>query len=173
MLGDQGFELADELSVPAELELGRDQIFPGRRPLLLEAGDRYLGELLEREVGKRGASPQGQSLAEQICAPAGVFGLSRRRDETLEPVEVDAVRVHGEPVARRLSLHRLGSELLAERGDEILKRADRGLGRLSRPQLLDELVGGDDLSAMEQQQSQEGALLPPFQLERTPLHQHL
>ena len=26
---------------------------------------------------------------------------------------------------------------------------------------------------MEQQQSQEGALLPPFQLERMPLHQYL
>jgi hypothetical protein len=121
MLGDQGFELADELSIPPEIELRGDQVFAGRRPALLDARDRYLRELLEREVGKRGATPQSQGLAEQIRPPPSVFGFPCRRNETLEPIEVDAVRVHRKPVARRLRLHRVGPELLAERGDEVLE----------------------------------------------------
>jgi hypothetical protein len=72
-----------------------------------------------------------------------------------------------------LRAHDLAAQCLAQIGDQVLHGSDRGLWRLSGPQLLDQAVGGDHLTGIEHQQRQEGALLSPFQLERTSLHPDL
>ena len=62
---------------------------------------------------------------------------------------------------------------LAQLGHEVLEGADRCLRGFAGPELLDEPVGRYDLSGTKHQQSQEGALLSPVQLERAPLHEYL
>ena len=65
MLRDEAFELADELSAAAQLEIGVDPFLQGLQPELLEAADLALGEALESEVAERWAPPQRERLAQQ------------------------------------------------------------------------------------------------------------
>ena len=63
MLGHEGLELADELAVAAEREVGVDSAFERRDTQFLELEDGRLCELLVGEVCERRAAPERQSLA--------------------------------------------------------------------------------------------------------------
>lgn len=64
MLGDECFELADELVVTAENEVGLDPELDSRQPDLLETGDRGLGEAFVGEVHERRSMPEREPVAE-------------------------------------------------------------------------------------------------------------
>jgi hypothetical protein len=60
--GDERFELGDERSVAAELELCFEQLLPRGGAKLFEAGDLRLRERLEGEVGERWPPPESERL---------------------------------------------------------------------------------------------------------------
>ena len=66
VLRDETLELADELRMAAEREIGLDPLLERREAKLLEADDRGLGELLVGEVRQRRAAPERERLAE-LC----------------------------------------------------------------------------------------------------------
>ena len=65
MLCDEPLELADELGVPAELEVGLDPALERGEPQLLQPRDRRLREALVGDVGQRRPAPQSQRLAQE------------------------------------------------------------------------------------------------------------
>ena len=66
MGGDELLQLADELRVAAERELGVDPPLDRGEPDLLEPLDRGPRERLVREIGERRAAPEPERLAQQL-----------------------------------------------------------------------------------------------------------
>src|ERR671910_41359 len=64
MVADQRLELCDHLGMTAEVQLGLDEVLPGRDPRLLETADLALRERLVGEFRQRRATPQRQGLFE-------------------------------------------------------------------------------------------------------------
>src|SRR6185295_4360655 len=62
--GDQRLELAEHLTVPAELEVELDPLDHGGQPLLLEARTLGLEPLGPVHAGERLAAPDGERLVE-------------------------------------------------------------------------------------------------------------
>ena len=159
--------------MPAELELGLEQLLPGGGPKLFETGDLDMRERLVREVGERCAAPQPKGFAQKASALLGFPAFCGLGHESLEAIEVDPVGVDVEHVSGCARAYGVSSQCLAQLGHEVLEGADRRLWGFAGPELVDEPVGRYDLSGTEHQQSQEGALLSPVQLERAPLHEYL
>jgi hypothetical protein len=61
---DERFELADQLCVGAECEVGLEAFLERCEAQLLETGDLALGERLVGEVGERRAAPEGERLVQ-------------------------------------------------------------------------------------------------------------
>ena len=78
MLGRERFQLADQLGVLAEREVGLDALCQAVEARLLQAGDLGLGEGLVAEVGQRRAAPHRERLA-QSGAAADVSPAASRR----------------------------------------------------------------------------------------------
>ena len=68
MLGGERFQLADQLGVLAERQVGLDALCQTVEARLLQAGDLGLGEGLVAEVGQRRAPPHRQRLAQYGAA---------------------------------------------------------------------------------------------------------
>ena len=64
MLGDEALELADEVGVASEREVGLDPFFERAQAQLLQACDLWLGERLVGELVQRRPSPQAERLAQ-------------------------------------------------------------------------------------------------------------
>ena len=71
VLGDECLQLADNLGVPAELELGLDPLLERAEPQLLEAGDLALRKGLVGQVAESGPAPERERLAEGCCRGSG------------------------------------------------------------------------------------------------------
>ena len=80
VLCDKRLELADQLSILAEREVGLDAQLDRGKPDLLEPGDRRLGEALVRDVRERRPPPQREGLPQP---PGGVGRASRRARQRL------------------------------------------------------------------------------------------
>ena len=92
MLADEHLELGDQLTVPAELELGGGQHLPGDEPQLLEAGAVGSGGGDVVELRPRAPTPQRQPVAHQVdraCGPAEAQCLLGGPLPVLEVVDVD------------------------------------------------------------------------------------
>src|SRR5262249_25767656 len=85
VLERERFELADELRVAPERQIGIDALLEHRQPELLEARDLDLRERLVGEVGERRASPERQRLVQAVRIAAC--------DELLESLEVELTRL--------------------------------------------------------------------------------
>jgi hypothetical protein len=144
--------------VASELEIGVDPLLQRGEPQLLEARDLGLSERLEREVCERRPAPERQGLAQAIRRDLG-FGLPGLAQQRVEPIEIDLVSVELESVARCPCDEHLGAERLAQPGHVSVKCRRRGLGRVLAPQIVDQLVGGDDLVRVEEQNRKQRALL--------------
>ncbi len=172
---DERLELGDELGVAREREVGVDPLFEGDRPQLLEPGDLGLRERLVEEVGESRAAPQAERLAESglRCLGAPVLKrVSTLVGEADEAVRVDPVRVELEHVARRAR----GDdrpERLAELRHVDLDGVRGGLGRLSRPEALDEAVDGDDATDVEREDGEQCARLWPAEPDGTTARRRL
>ena len=64
--GDERLQLADELGVAAEREVGLDPLFERRQLQLVQARDLRLCERLVGEVGQGGAPPEGERPAQLL-----------------------------------------------------------------------------------------------------------
>ena len=76
VLGDQRLELADQVGVAAEREVGLDPFLDRRQAQVLEPSDLCLRERLERELGQRRAAPERERLVQRVGG-----ALRRRRRE--------------------------------------------------------------------------------------------
>ena len=65
MLGDQRLQLADQLGVAAERQVGLDPLLERRQPQILEPAALDPRERLLAELGQRRAAPQPERLAQQ------------------------------------------------------------------------------------------------------------
>jgi hypothetical protein len=96
VLLDERGELADQLAVTPEREVGLDPVLQRRQTQLLEARDGRLRERLIAEIGQRGAAPQPESVTQQYDRPRRIAGgerLTSLLDQRAKAVDVElAVR---------------------------------------------------------------------------------
>src|SRR5262249_56843039 len=150
-------ELADELRVAAELEIGVDPLLEREYAQLLEARDLICRERFVREVRKRRAAPEAERLVQRLrVAPL---------EKPLEALEVELAGLDLDGVAGGSRDDPLCAEELAQLRDVVLDRVASGAGRLSAPQLVDQAIGRDDLVRPREQQGQHGPLAGPAEIE--------
>jgi hypothetical protein len=162
MLRHDRLELADDLAVAAEREIGLEPVL---ERVLVEAlqpggfGDR---PGLVRELGEGLAAPKRQGLAQRLGGSSRVAAAERRpplRAEPLERDRVDRRLVQLERVAWRARDEVPGPQDAPKSGDVVLKRIRCVDGRVVAPQLIDQPAGGDDASRVGREESDDGALL--------------
>ena len=149
VLGDERLELADELRVAAEREVGVDPLLERREAELLEPDDRGLRERLVGEVGERGAAPERERLAQRrrgrSASPAGAVRLALA-EQALEAVQVELLGLELERVAGRARDEHAAPSDLAQ-----ARRRSPGAPGFAlpadslAPELVDQAVGRDDL----------------------------
>ena len=151
-----------------ELDVGGDPLLERIEPQLLEPSDLSLRELLARQVGERRTPPERR-------APSAATPPARRPgrpcapgEERLEADGVDRVGLGGEDVAGSARLDDVGAERPPQLRDGVLEGGRRGLRRALTPDQVDEPVGGDDLTVVDEERREEGALPLPAELDGQP-----
>src|SRR5688500_19880970 len=98
MVLDEPFQLGDQIPRTTRFEVRLDSILERLGPKLLQCGDGSLGKRLIGEVGQGWSPPksQGGRQLRRSHIRRRAAGLI---DQSLEPVSVDGVRLHREPVA--------------------------------------------------------------------------
>ena len=89
---DQRFELADEVAVPPEQEIGFEPPLERVDPKLLEPCRLRRRERLRHELRERRPAPElerGPEIGRRLAGPAGVEARAGLRYEPLEAVEVE------------------------------------------------------------------------------------
>lgn len=176
MLAHERVELADQLRVPTEREIGVDSILERRETLLLEPGRLALRKRLVREVSQRGPAPQRQRLPQpiprELCItrPQRIAPLGHER---LEPVHVELAVFSLEHIAAAPGYEHAITQGLTQVRDVHLHGLRRTRGRAFPPQLVDHAIGRDDLPAMQQQCRQHSPLLRTAEHQRPIRVDHL
>ena len=93
VLRDQRLQLADQLRVAAEREVGLDPLLQRRQPQILQPAGLDARERLLVELGQRRPAPQRERLAQQPRRARGLGRCARLGDEPLEPLQVDRLRL--------------------------------------------------------------------------------
>ncbi len=163
-------EFGDEPVVLPERERRVDAVLGRGQPQLGEPGRaRRVGEPVER-----GTPPERQRLGEEREFRFRPGGFPRLRGEPLEAVQVDVLRVDGEPVpgggeldepVRRAAV----LEALAQPRDLGLQRLGGPLGRVVAVQAVDQPFGTDDPSGVEREQGEQAAQLRPAERDGCPI----
>ena len=158
MLGDEGLELADNMRLAAELELGLEAVLPGGKARLFEPGGLGHHGVFELDVRQRRPAPERERLPQthRPLLRSSVPGLS---DAALEAVDVDRIPRDLQYVAGRARDEQVCAEHLAQLRDEVLEGANGRLGRFVAPELVDESIRRDDLSCTQREEREQGALL--------------
>src|SRR5712692_4508957 len=162
MLDDQRFELAHDVAVTREREVGLDPILGCREAKLLEPRDLALRKRLVREVGQGGTAPERERFPERAGSRLRIAASERipaLLDQALEPAHVDLVGLCAEEIAGAAGEQHTGPKQLAQLGDVVLHDLRRGFGRLVAPELVDQLLARDDLVRVQEQNGQEGLAL--------------
>ena len=148
----------------AEREVRLDPLLQRDEPELVEPGDLGLGEGLVEEVRERRPSPERECLAERTLGRTRIAARERRATlgrEADEPMDVHALGLELEDIARSARHDGFRAERLAKLGHVDLDGVRGGLGRVARPEALDELVDRDDPSGLEREHGEERAGLLP------------
>ena len=184
VLGDKRFQLADELLVAAEREVGVDAIGERGEANFLESCDLCLCKGVEREIGERGSAPERERFEQRPsrqprtpCAQSA----SALLNEPLKSFGVELVRLHPEEVAggprdQKALLVASGaptSQRLAQLGDVDLDDLHGCRRRVTVPELVDQTINRDDLVSVEQQDGQQRSLLDATQGNLAPLRPDL
>ncbi len=143
LLRDQLLELADELAVSAEREIGVDPVLERCQSKLPEAHDLGLCKRLPRQIGERRAAPERKRRAQAVRTGNRVTRRERGTSFVAEPSEleeVDALRLDREPVARRHGLECAVRQELSQLGDVDLDRVPGCLGRILAPERVDQPI---------------------------------
>jgi hypothetical protein len=176
MVGDQALELADEVRMASEREVGLDPLFEGTQAQLLQPRDLRLGKRLVGEVVQRRSSPQPERVAEDpggLCCLSGRQGLSALLEQRLEAARVDRLRLDAEQVARRAGHDQAVSERAANLRDGVLEHLRGRRRRLLSPEAVHEPVARDDLVRVQDQQREQGPLPAARELDRPAVHHQL
>src|SRR5580765_545816 len=142
MLGDQRLQLADQLQVAAEREIGLDPPLQRRQPEILQASRFRTCKRLVPDVGQRRTTPAPERLTEDAPRPPGSTLREQQAallEKTLEPLSIEAARGEVEHVSGRARLEQVPAERLAQTRDVSVQGLGRGRRRLFAPQLLDQL----------------------------------
>ncbi len=142
-----------------EREVGIDPPLDRQQAQLLQTRDRRLRERLVGEIRERRPTPEPERLAQQPGSGGGI-GRGSLLDEPLEAADVELVAVEPQDVAGRARDEQrgAGAERLAQPRDARLQRRRARLGRLARPELLDQPVRRDDLVGVEEQEREQVSL---------------
>jgi hypothetical protein len=136
MVTHETLQLADDVGVPAELQIGFDPFLARDEPHLLQASDLCLGEVVEGELGECRAAPQLERVA-QTLSPFVRRQPAHIGEGSLEPARVDLLGADAEHVAGRARLEHVCAERAPQASDRVLQRGSRGLRRLLAPQEID------------------------------------
>jgi hypothetical protein len=169
---DQRFQLADELGLAAERQIGLDSFLERHQAKLLEPRDLFLGKCLVGEVGQRRAAPKAKRLTEDlggsVCSARG-----ERPSCLLElgskALGVELPRVEPKDVAGWTGQERTSGggviggpvgERSAQVRDVALEQLGGALRRSITPEAFYQAVGRDDLVPVYEQQGEQGARFP-------------
>ena len=159
VIDDEALELGDDLSVPAELELGIDLLLDHRESELFEPQSLRGRKLFIAKVRQRLAAEEDERLTE-LPRTRGRTVCSRRGDDSLEAVSVHLIaRCEPQSVSRWSRLDPLGSEPLTEGRDVTVQRLLRSLRRMRTPHALDQIVDRHHLAHAKQQEREQRTLL--------------
>jgi hypothetical protein len=98
VLADERVELADDVAVAAELEVGVDPLLERNKAQLLQPVRVRLRPCVEGELGERRAAPEAERLAERAPLGLGV-GRTRLAQQPLEAHGVDPLALDVKHVA--------------------------------------------------------------------------
>src|SRR5215217_307791 len=121
MLRDENFQLADELRVPARVQVRVDPFLERREAELLELRDVGLSKRLEGEISKSRSAPQCERLTQlarflfRVQSPCLLH-------KPPEGFEVELTGPNVDAVTRCLRLEDVGAEGLTQLRDEVLQR---------------------------------------------------
>ena len=163
---DEGPELPDDLGVPAESQLGPDEVLGRGHAHLPEPGALGLGEPEVGELRQGRAPPQGQRPAQRRRRPLGrrhQVGAGLPHD-VLEAGRVDLAPVDPEHVAGLSCLeHRVavpGNGFRRQRPAQLrdvgLQRVGRARGWVFTPQHVGQQVPRDDAVGVDEEHGQHG-----------------
>jgi hypothetical protein len=177
MLGDQGLELADELRVFSEHELGFDPRLERHQPQLLEPRDLGLRERLVGDVVERRTAPERQGVAGRAQRLLRVAGLEQAlglRQPVLEALDVDVAVVDGEDVAAPTRYQQVAvrRQRLAQLRDIDLDALGGGRRRVLAPELIDQPFRRYDLVAVDQQVDEERRALAGADVSNAVIGEH-
>ncbi len=161
MVGGEEFELADQLGVLAERQVGLDPLCQTVEARLLQAADLGPSEGLVAEVRQRRAAPHHQRLAQHAggggrlagCQLPASLCMSERESCRVELRGLDLERVAGRP---RANQGRVTERLTKPRDPNLQRR--RRVARPVPPELLDQPVDRDRLARPNQQTGQQRLL---------------
>lgn len=127
-----------------------------------------MGEPFIREVRKRRATPHRKSFPNY---PGAISRLAffRLRHEPLEPKRIESRVVHFQNVSRRLSSNDFRAERLSELRNVVLQRRQRRSRGLLAPKLVDKTVCRHQLTGVNKEQRQKGALLLAAEPDQLPV----
>ena len=158
--GGERLELADDVAVPPELQLGRDLLLDGLQAQLLEPGDVASERGLAGQVGQGRPSPQAERLGERDLGRPRLQGaVTRLAKQPLEPDRVHLVGVGVEEVPGGPALDRVGPQRGPQARDVDLERRLGILGELLPPDGVDQLLGRNDLVRGQHQVGEHDPLL--------------
>jgi hypothetical protein len=174
---DECLQLADGLELAPEGEHGVEPALQSVQPKRFESGDLGVRVRLGREVAERGASPQregaGETQLRLLVRARAERGLSVG-EELLELVYVHRVGRDVEAVAGRLGEERgLVAEELSELRDVDLDAVGCRGGRPVAPERVHEPISRNDAVSLEEEQSEDAALLETPEREHARLVDHL
>jgi hypothetical protein len=175
ILPDRRFGERQGIGHLARRELRGGELLDGVEVPIGEAPDVRLGKLLVGKVGQRRPAPQrerGPKPLRSTDPVASPEALQALLDQALEPPGVDRVvgrlqLVSGLAGDDDLAGHERGQRL-AQLRDVDLDRVPRRARRVLGPQCVDELVNGDDLTGVQQQDREQRPLLGRAELGRDP-----
>ena len=167
--GDDRLELADELRMTPEREIGVDPILDRGDAQLFQAAASVAANGSPATSASAGPR-QRPSAAVNRSAASSVAPPTRRRarlrGQALEAGEVELVGLDADRVAAAASLQAVGAERTAQAGHVDLHRLRRAGRRGLAPEGVDEALDGDRLVGVEQEDGEERALLRAAERQR-------
>ena len=175
LLPGQRLELAHELGMAAEREVGIDPSLQAGQAELLQAGDLGLREGLVAEVGEGLATPERQRLAQRVrrfVGPSLVELPPRLVEELLEQLAVALLGSDAKQVPGRLGQQTvIAAESLAQARNRHLQRVRAG--RTAAPELFDQPLRGHRLVRVYEQVGEQRPLARTAKLDRAIPVDHL
>jgi hypothetical protein len=158
VLGHERLELAYQLGVAAQSEVGLDPVQQRRQPQLVQPLRFAGGKSLQTQIGECRAPPEREAVPQQHGRPLRPR-TTRPRHKLLELMEVELPVLRPHQIARPLGHDSISAELLAQRRNVTLHQLGRPARRPLAPQLVDQPLARHSLVRVQEQHPQQAALL--------------